>query len=159
MTGPGDVARVLVLLVAAWGTACRPGPSLTTDTRSTQLPTDETRVAFLARYLKLPTPVEAAAFHVVYHDNSHGLVPGPADWDIRAVVRVRPPDAHRWADGLRRVAPGDPPLDLSWGRLLLPDAPGWKVGSEPAVFTREGGAVVVAVFEPEGIVMKRVVGR
>ncbi len=94
-----------------------------------------------------------------YQDNSRGLVPGPSDWDVRAVVRVRPADTARWAEGLRRLVGAAPSVDLSWGRELLPDQPRWRLASPPALYTRDEGAVLVAVFEAEGIVMKRVVGR
>lgn len=147
-----------VLALAAL--ACGQGASLTTDTRSSQFATDAEKIAFLARYLKLPSPVEAAEFHVRYQDNSRGLVPGPSDWDVRAVVRVQPAETARWAEGLRRLPVGAAPsVDLSWGHALLPDEARWRLASSPALYTRDEGAVVVAVFEAEGIVMKRVVGR
>lgn len=48
-------------------------------------------MAFIRRYLELRAAVTDADFHVVFHDNSHGI-PGPSDWSIVAVLRVKPGD-------------------------------------------------------------------
>jgi len=154
-------ARLLagLVLVALATPGCRRSASLTTDTRSSQIASQEDKQAFLARYLRFASPVEAAEFHVTYHDNSGGLVPGPSDWDIRAVLRVRSGDTARWTEGLAPLAPAAPTVDLSWGHALLPDGSDWRLASEPAVYTRDAGRVVVAVFAAEGVVMKRVVAR
>ena len=126
-----------------------PSPSLTTDTLSSTLSDDAAKVAFLGRYLKLASPVEAAEFHVIYHDNSGGMVPGPSEWDIQAVMKVAPADLPAWTSGMTPTEAAD----LSWGRSLLGPEPRWAVHSALRVYQR--GRTIVAVFEPEGIVFKR----
>jgi hypothetical protein len=43
--------------------------------------------------------------------------------------------------------------DLAWAYALLPQEQRWKITSQPIVYARSGS--LVAVFEQEGIVFKR----
>lgn len=61
--------------------------SLTTNTRSAELGDEVSRRGFLTRYIKLPADLEVQAFHVIYHDQSGGLVPGPSDYVISMALR------------------------------------------------------------------------
>src|SRR5262245_40161450 len=92
-----------------------------TDTRSAALATDADKIAFLQQYLTLPSPIAATEFHIVYHDNAAGGLPGPSDWDVQAVIKVAPADLPRWTDGMQQVAAGE--VDLGWGYALLPHEP------------------------------------
>lgn len=141
------------LLAACGGAATAPQPDKSTDTQSSAFATDAEKTAFLQQYLKLPTPVEATEFHVVYHDNSQGI-PGPSDWDIRAALKVAPSDLPRWTDGLQPMDAAT--ADLAWAAGLLPDAPRWAHSSPPEVYRRSESNAIVVVYAPEGIVLKRV---
>jgi hypothetical protein len=102
-TGVCCVILLLVALAACGtsGTKDVTSASLTTDTRSAQLATDAEKIAFLHRYITLYSAVEATEFHIVYHDNAGGAVPGPSDWDMRVAVKVAPADVSTWTDGLQ----------------------------------------------------------
>jgi hypothetical protein len=126
--------------------------NLSTDTRSTQFSTDREKLAFLAKYLTLYSTVEAAEYHIVYHDNSSGGVPGPSDWDIQVVLKMAPENLSLWTTDMQPVAPES--VDLSWGYPLLPNEPRWKVPTQPSVY--RSANVVVAVFPEQGILFKRV---
>ncbi len=89
-------------------------PNRSTDTRSSQLATDADKIRFLNRYLTLPSAVEAAEFHVVYHDNSSGI-PGPSDWDIQAVLKVAPQHLSAWIQDAKITSKKQ---DLGWGYRL-----------------------------------------
>jgi len=150
---------VMGLLTLATLCGCR--ASKTTDTRSSQFPSQKEKLEFLSRYMALKSSVEAAEFHVVYHDNSGGLVPGPSDADVQAVLKVRHQDIGLWVSGMRLRDPEPAgvsrlPGELDWGYALLPNSPRWHVSSRPAVFAAGEGTTLVAVFEAEGIVMKRI---
>jgi hypothetical protein len=123
--------------------------SMSTDTHSKQFATDTDKIQFLKRYLALPTAVEAAEFHVVYHDNSGGGIPGPSDWYIQAVLKVTPPDLSAWTQNIKETSEKQ---DLAWGYSLAQQR-GWKLLSAPKVYTAAGKIVVV--FEKEGIIFKR----
>lgn len=145
----------LILLWLLAGITQLPRPTAagkTTDTRSAALPSDADKIAFLQQYLTLPSPIAATEFHIVYHDNAAGGLPGPSDWDMQAAIKVTPADLPRWTDGMQQVATGE--VDLGWGYALLPHEPRWTIASQPVVYTRAG--TIVAVFEREGIVFKRV---
>jgi hypothetical protein len=118
------------VLVMAWLLSSHDQPSRTTDTRSDTLPTPAARVEFLARYLKLRAPVTDAAFHVVWHDNSGGGVPGPSDWSIVAALRVSPADAKAWLADARPAAAAAP------AHSLIPAS--WNVTSAGDSYVRDG---------------------
>ncbi len=114
------VLASLCLLV----TACQPlstvpaAKSRTTDTYSRDFSSSAAKIAFLQEYLSTPSDILATEFHIVFHDNSGGLVPGPSGWDIQAVIKVAPLDLSRWQVGLTPLpAEG---VDLAWAYALLP---------------------------------------
>jgi len=138
------LGTVLVLLSLFKGP-----PSLTTDTRSAELPSSTDRVAFLGRYLKLRAPVSDAVFHVVFHDNG-GIPPGPSDWSIVAALQVSPGDEAAWLDEAKAV-----PLDQAqpshhgssaYCRPEIP--PDWKVTSPGTIYLRQSAFLV---WHPEGV--------
>jgi hypothetical protein len=128
--------------------------SLTADTHSSQFATDAEKVAFLRRYITLYSAIEATEFHIVYHDNAGGAVPGPSDWDMRVALKITPVDVSAWTNGLQEI--GSAGVDLSWGTDLLPDESRWARTSQPRMYERAGGGVIVAAFASEGIILKRI---
>jgi hypothetical protein len=86
---------------------------------------------------------------VVYHDNSGGMVPGPSDWDIQAVLKVASQDLSAWTQNAKETAAKQ---DLAWGYSLAQQR-GWKLLPAPKIYTAPGKIVVV--FEKEGIIFKR----
>ena len=130
--------RLLGLLVALQWTACardqRPARaaqgSLTTDTDSRTLPDRRQRLDFLARYLRPKSPIADAEFVIHYRDNSGGAIPGPSDWDIRAVIEAEG-DAAPWYAGWKPCAgPGVPDgtaaTEPAWAPSLLQRRPRWQ---------------------------------
>lgn len=95
-TKPSAVRRLALVLVLA---CCSDKKSRTTDTHSTSLATAKERVAFLCSYTLCPSPVRDAAFHVVYQDNSGGLVSGADDAVIHAVAAISKADVDKWSRG------------------------------------------------------------
>ena len=118
---------------------------------------DAEKIAFLSRYLTMKSEVEATEFIVDYQDNSGGWIPGRSDWDIMAVMKMRPRDTILWTQTFYKVSPDEG--DLSWGMNLLPREDRWRIESQPQVFVAGDHTATVAVFEPEGIVFKRVKSR
>jgi len=74
-----------------------------TDTWSASLEDKTEKLAFLREYLAILSEVIDAEYHIVYHDNSGGMIPGPSDWDIRAVLKVAPEDVPLWTDGVNML--------------------------------------------------------
>jgi hypothetical protein len=128
-----------------------PKRSMSTDTHSKQFATDADKIRFLKRYLSLPTAVEAAEFHVVYHDNSGGLIPGPSDWDMQVVLKVAPQDLSAWTHNVKATSQKQ---DLEWGYSLARQRD-WKLQSKPKVYT--GSGKIVAVFEKERVIFKQLI--
>ena len=123
---------------------------MTTDTRSASLANDPAKLAFLQRYLKLPSEVHATEFHITFKDNRKGIVAGPSDYDIRVAVKVPPDKVPLWAADMPKVDP----FDVAWAHELLPKDDRWALRSAPTFYARE--RVFVVTFEPEGVVFKRV---
>jgi hypothetical protein len=110
------VRLVGIAVVAACSS---PSPSLTTDTDSGALAEPRQRVEFVGRYVRARSPISDAEFVIRYHDNSAG-VPGPSDWDVRAVLQVA--DPAPWAAGWQPCAGGAP----AWATPLLDRHPAWR---------------------------------
>ena len=123
------------------------GTDLTTDTDSSSIPTAEARVTFISRYLKLRGAATDATFSVVFHDNSHGMVPGPSDWSIVASLRVSPRDRDAWLMDATRVTPEEA-RDTLATRTRRPIPSDWGVSS-PGETYRRGTAVLT--WHPEGV--------
>ena len=148
-------STILVSVIVV--SSCHSRPSRTTHKRSSEMSSNAEKIAFLSRYLSAKSAIEAAEFIIDYQDNSGGGVPAPSDWDIQAVMKVQSRDTALWAEGLDRVLSED--TDLSWGMRLLPQSEGWRIESKPQIFAKRNRDVTVAIFEPEGIVLKRVRSR
>jgi hypothetical protein len=146
---------LLAVALAARGTSGARGDtttSLTTDTSSGQFATDAEKMAFLRRYVVLSSAVETAEFHILYHDNSGGRVPGPSDWDMRVALNMAPADVSAWTSGLKESDGAG--VDLSPGTEPLPNKSRWAHTSQPQVYQRANSDVIVAVFAAEAIVLK-----
>src|ERR1043166_651586 len=146
------VSAISLLTVSMLIAGCRSHTSLTTHQKSSQMSSDAEKIAFLRRYLTMKSEIEAAEFTVDYEDNSGGWVPGRSDWDIMAVMKMRPRDTGLWSQTFYKISPDE--QDLSWGMSLLPPEDRWRVESRPQVFVAGDRTATVAFFEPEGIVFK-----
>jgi hypothetical protein len=137
------------------------GGSLTTDTDSRSLTDKDQRLAFLARYLRAKSPIEDAEFVIRYRDNSGGAIPGPSDWDIRAVLQVDRPSA--WHEGWTPCAAADSAgdgqlvVDMAWAEPLLGRRPQWQALRPPPRCYRNprSAASVVLVYEDDRVVLYR----
>jgi hypothetical protein len=138
------VAPCLLTVLFLFNVRAQEQTSLTTDTVSSQFATNQEKIAFLERYLKLPTKIEAAEYHIIYHDNSTGRVPGPSDWDMRVVVKVASEDMLTWLESLTATTE---PFDINWVYELAKD---WKLTSTPRFFTGDKRAVL---FEAESVIV------
>jgi len=150
-------AILLLVTLVACGTSSARGEtsaSLTTDTYSSQFATDAEKITFLRRYLTLYSAIEATEFHIVYHDNAGGAVPGPSDWDMRVTLKVAPANIPAWTSGLQEIDSAG--VDLAWGTDLLPDTSRWARTSRPHIFQRADGGVIIATFAAEGVILKHI---
>lgn len=145
-----------VALVAACSSSSPPAASrsLTTDTDSRALPDVAQRLAFLARYLRFKSPVSDAEYIIHYHDNSGGSIPGPSDWDIRAVLQVAD-DGAAWHAGWEPCpASAAPDAVPDWARDLLDRRPPWKAARASPRCYRDprSAASTVLVFADDHLV-------
>lgn len=85
--------KIIILLQVLFLSSCK--ENLTTDTYSKKFEDKEAKVRFLRKYLKLKTDVEDLEYHIRYYDNS-GVMPGPSDWNIRAVFRLHQDSLMKW---------------------------------------------------------------
>jgi hypothetical protein len=122
--------------------------SLTTDTQSSSFATTSDALEFLERYLKLPTPVDDTAYHIIYQDNSQGF-PGPSDWDMHIALKVKPEHIKSWLEGYEI---SDEPFDITWGYDVA-KARGWTLTTAPEFYTSAG--TQVAIFSSDGVIFKR----
>lgn len=125
----------------------------TTDTWSSEFASRDEKLAFLAEYLIMPSEVLDAEYHIVYYDNSTGLIPGPSDWDVRAALKVKPEDIPLWTDGLVAVSPEE--IDLEWWVGLSSANILWD-GDDAEYYKRENDFSYLVVFPNTGVILKAV---
>jgi hypothetical protein len=168
----GGYLVVVVVLLSCWACAnseretaereTAPLGSLTTDTDSRSLPDKQQRLAFLARYLRFKSPIEDAEFIVRYQDNSKGMVPGPSDWDILAVLQVER-QASAWHAGWvpcpTKSLPGapQPEGDPAWAEPLLSRRAQWQtLRSSPRCYRNpRRAASFLIVYEEDEVIVYR----
>lgn len=137
---------VFVLLLCAGciaPIAQSPAADRTTDTSSSGFATDTEKIAFLAQYVRFHSAVDKAEFRVIFHDNSSGRVPGPSDWEIRAVIHVA--DTAAWIKDKVQVEP----FDLAWAEPFYRED--LHPNSEPQFYASAESRL--AIFEPEQIIL------
>lgn len=124
--------------------------SRSTDTRSSSLATAKERASFLCAYALCASPVKDAAFHVVFHDNSRGFVPGPDDAKIEAVLSIDKDDLEKWTRGCSPArVEGRPPWfaeitkGTSFSITTAPD--GYRCGAELRAIHVKDGLVVRSI--------------
>lgn len=128
--------------------------SYSTDSWSTSFPDREEKLGFLEEYLVLPSEVRDAEYHIVYQDNSGGLVPGPSDWDIRAALRVEQEDMALWTEGMNRILPEQ--IDLGLWNGLETEALDWGQLVPDGCYKRPDSRSYVVLFKDSGIILKLV---
>ena len=141
-----------VTLTLLLSLSCTRSGTRTTDTRSSQIQSKELKLAFLRDYLSGPTAPLDAEFHLVFHDNSQGMIPGSDDMDLQAVIKVKPDDVSKWAAGCTRYRlEAWPP----WAEPPLRGKKGFEVSSPPDTF--KCGAEERVIHVHEGVIFRRLV--
>lgn len=144
------------LVVALAALACSSAATLTTDTDSRSIPERDKRLAFLARYLKTKSALTDAEYVIHYHDNSGGSVPGPSDYDVRAVLQVTS-DVGPWRDGWEPCPLSGKTFAVpAWARELLDRRSEWRAATAPGCFRDPRHRAAVAyIFEADKLVAYR----
>jgi hypothetical protein len=127
---------------------------LTADTDSQSFADRPARLEFLARYLKTRSPLADAEYVIHYRDNSTGAIPGPSDWDIRAVLQPSG-DVAAWYAGWETCPP--PAVIPAWTRELLARRPEWLHASAPPRCFRDPQhrASIAFVYDADHLVVYR----
>jgi hypothetical protein len=92
------VTRIFLIVMVSCELGCQSqttGPA-TTDTSSSSLTTLSEKIEFLERYVTFRRSYQSLEFHINYHNNGGGLVPGPSDWDIRLIAQVPAAELPQW---------------------------------------------------------------
>ena len=124
----------------------------TTDTWSSSFDNKDDKLDFLVKYLNLYSDVEDAEYHIVYHDNSGGLIPGPSDWDIRVALKVAAEDIPLWTEGMKKLIPGQISTDL-WDDLKS-ERFTWNEGELVEYWKRPDSNTWLVVYPETGILLK-----
>ena len=127
--------------------------SLTTETSSDKFPSKEERVTFLKKYVTVYSDVIDTQFYIDYHDNS-GMPPGPSDWNILVAMKVPPETVKDWVDKDFEAVSGQE-VKLSWWDTLKLDDTIWSRSSQPKFYTKKNQSIYMAIYEQEGIILKK----
>ncbi|MBL8001821.1 MAG: hypothetical protein JNL05_07665 [Flavobacteriales bacterium] len=146
--------RTLAYLVAVWYFSvlygCSSGDDLTTRTESSQFTDPQEKLAFLMQYVRRTPGLLDAEYAIWYQDNGKGAVPGPSDYDIRLVAKVKSDSLGAWSEGMTEIVHDG---HLSGWNDLMPDSVEWPHGSHAKVFRGQGKVIVS--FPDQGLVMAR----
>ena len=127
--------------------------SLTTDTQSADFATAEEKLDFLAPYLTPFGEILDAEHHIIFYDNSGGLVPGPSDWDIRAALKINPDELPLWLEGFSPIPSNE--IDLSIWDALPSDTISWD--KDAAIcYRRENSFAYIITFPDSDIILKAI---
>lgn len=87
--------RIALLMLTGLAIGCSGSGPGSTNMVSSSLPTLESRVEFLERYVTFRRTYRELEFHIFVVDNSSGL-PAPSDYDLRLIARVPPEELPQW---------------------------------------------------------------
>ena len=125
----------------------------TANTWSFDFESMDEKLSFLAEYLIAPSEVLDAEYHVVYHDNSGGLIPGPSDWDIRVALKIKPHDINLWTEGFDEISSSE--IDLAWWDGLATGNISWQTDSA-VYYRRSEHFVYLVVFPNQSVILKAI---
>ena len=124
--------------------------NLTTNTWSANIKDHDGKIEFMEKYLVCPTKVLDAEYHIVFQDNSKGLVPGPSDWRITAMIKINPDDIAEWTKNMEEIS--EKQMDRTMlDELTIPD---WDLSGEAAYYKRPNEQSYLVVYEKQGILLK-----
>lgn len=126
----------------------------TTNTWSTSFDNQLDKVDFLKQYLICPSEVFDTEYHIEYHDNSRGLIPGPSDWDIIVAVKVNTNDIPLWVDDMAEISHEQ--INTKWWDDLQLENENWDLSSQPVCYKRANSSSYIAVYDKAGIILKYV---
>jgi hypothetical protein len=120
-----------------------------TDTHSRIFQTDEAKIRFVKKYLRLFTDIIATEFHIICRQDGDK----PMEFDMRAAFLVQPADVAEW------LSVGDDldDADLSWAHDILTTEPRWQRLSKPQVVIRPTNGSIIAGYYREGIILKKLI--
>ena len=128
----------------------------TTDTWSHSFSNKNEKLSFLTEYLVANSEILNAEYHIVYHDNSNGMIPGPSDWDIRVALKIKPEDMSLWTNGFERITSSE--IDLTWWDELATGDISWNDDNIDNIdyYKRENRFSYLVAFPDEGYILKAI---
>lgn len=95
--------RLLFIVTMMTILSCSSELSLTTNTHSSSFQKIEEKIDFLNKYINIESSYAELDYHIIYHDNSAGLVPGPSDWNIMIKATIKPLDIQNWVKDAQKI--------------------------------------------------------
>ena len=149
----GDVGTIRYVSQGAGGWVRDLGDGgRSTDTWSSRFGSRDDKLSFLSCYLVSFSEILDAEYHIFYSDNSTGRVPGPSDWDIRVMLKVKTEDIPMWLDGYSEISPDA--IDFGWWAEIGTDDVEWM--NNMKCYKRPESRSYLVVFVDEGILLKRI---
>ena len=146
------VAIVFIFLWLWSGLSLIEKENKTTDTWSYNFTDKEEKLSFLTEYIVAPSEILDAEYHIFFHDNSGGLVPGPSDWDIRVAIKIKPENIFLWTEDFEKTTSAE--INLTWWNKLSTDYILWTDNANVEFYKRENKFSYLVVFKDAGIILK-----
>lgn len=95
--------KIVLILTMMTIISCSSDVSLTTNTHSASFQTIEEKIDFLKKYIKIESSYSTLDYHIIFHDNSGGLVPGPSDWNIMIKATIKLLEISSWVKDAQKI--------------------------------------------------------
>lgn len=152
------IKKIIVLIGLVIFINCNSG---ILDVKSEQYKSKDLKVKTLKKHIAMFSKIIDTEYDIY---NINGLndgfsLPGPSSWDYKIIIKLDKKYLNLWLDGFKLSS--NQKYDLSWGYDLITQKKEWKISSKPKIYFRpeyenqHSTYVLIAVFEKEGILFKR----
>lgn len=141
--------------------ACKGNRSTSTILNSYDFENTNDRIEQLSNEITVYSKIQDAEFelfNVNGFSNQRLSVPGASSWDYKIAVRINKSDIAKWTLGMADTTLSN--YDDSWIKEITNyRKKNWQTKSLPKFYFRKGVDVRMLVYEPEGIIFKRVINQ
>ncbi len=99
---------------------------------------------------------EFELFNINGFSNQRASIPGSSSWDYKIAIIVKPKDIVKWTENMKDTIFIN--YNTSWtSEIIRHRKIYWKINSLPKYYYRKGEDVTMLVYEPEGVIFKRII--
>jgi len=118
---------------------------------SYEIESQKEKLQQLKTYLTKDSGLLDAEYHIVFHDNSTGFVPGPSDHHITLALKIESDSLDAWINNNLDSTSQSISLEFWTDLNLEPNK--WELNSKPEVFISKNKKLLKMVYRNEAIIL------